>query len=108
MQTAIKECRLAPRENLSEPIRVRPCDPQYPEEVRTTVNVSRNGLYFVTSTGHYFPGMNVFVTLNYRSDDRMHREQIGDIVRLQKLADGNWGVAIRILIHNNPGVYSGT
>jgi hypothetical protein len=52
--------------------------------------------------------MNVFVTLNFRPDDPVHREQIGDVVRLEKLEDGRWGVAIRILIHNNPGVYSGT
>jgi len=108
MQTAIKECRQTPRENLSEPVRIRPCDPQYPGEVCTTLNVSRSGLYFATSTGHYFPGMNVFVTLNFRSDDQMHREQTGDVVRLEKLEDGKWGVAIRILMHSNPGVYSGT
>jgi hypothetical protein len=52
--------------------------------------------------------MNVFVTLNFRSDDQMHREQIGDVVRLEKLEDGKWGVGIRILMHSNPGVYSGT
>jgi len=52
--------------------------------------------------------MNVFVTLNFRSDDHVHREQTGDVVRLEKLEDGMWGVAIRILMHSNPGVYSGT
>jgi PilZ domain len=108
MQTAIKERRLSPRENLSEPVRVRPCDPRYLEEVCPTLNVSRSGLYFVTSTGHYFPGMNVFVTLNYGPGDATQREQTGDVVRSQKLASGNWGVAIRILMQNNPGVYSGT
>jgi hypothetical protein len=108
MQTAAKEYRLAPRENLSEPVRVRPCDPQYPEEVCTTLNVSRNGLYLVTSTEHYSVGMNVIVTLNFGPDDPMHREQIGDVVRVEKIEEGVWGVAIRILMHNNPGIYSGT
>jgi hypothetical protein len=108
MQTGIKERRQSPRENLSEPVRIRPCDPRSPEEVCPTLNVSRNGLYFMTATQHYVLGMNVFVTLNYRADDETHREQIGDVVRSQKLGSGNWGVAIRILIHNNPGVYSGT
>jgi hypothetical protein len=108
MQTAVKECRLTPRENLSEPVLIRPCDSQYPEEICTSVNVSRSGLYLVTSTEHYFVGMNVIVALNFGPDDPMHREQIGDVVRVDRLEDGKWGVAIRILMHNNPGIYSGT
>jgi len=108
MQIAIKERRQTQREDLSEPVRVCPCDSQYPEEVCTTLNVSRNGLYFATSTEHYFPGMNVIVTLNFRRDDPMQREYIGDVVRLERLEVGKWGVAIRILMHYNPGVYSGT
>jgi len=108
MQIAIKERRQAQRENLSEPILICPCDPEYPEEVCTTLNVSRNGLYFATTTEHYFPGMNVIVTLNFHSGDPMPREYIGDVVRLERLEDGKWGVAIRILMRYNPGVYSGT
>jgi len=108
MLTAAKEYRLTPRETLSEPVRIRPCDPQYPEEICTTMNVSRSGLYFVTSTEHYFIGMNVIVALNFGPDDPMHREQIGDVVRMERLATNKWGVAIRILMHGNPGIYSGT
>jgi hypothetical protein len=108
MLTAAKECRLTPRETLSEPVLVRPCDPQYPEEICTTANVSRSGLYFVTSTNHYLIGMNLIVTLNFGADDPRHREQIGDIVRIDKLGENRWGVAVRILLHNNPGIYSGT
>jgi len=108
MLTAVKECRLTPRETLSEPVRVRPCDPLYPEEICTTANVSRSGLYFVTRTKHYVVGMNVVVTLNFGPDDPIHREQIGDVVRIEALNKNRWGVAIRILMHNNPGIYSGT
>jgi hypothetical protein len=108
MQTGVNESRLTPRENLSEPVRVRPCDSQYPEEICTSTNVSRTGLYLVTSSEHYFIGMNVIVSLNFGPDDPMHRDQIGDVVRVDKLEDGKWGVAIRILMHNNPGIYSGT
>jgi hypothetical protein len=108
MQIAIKEHRQTPREDLSEPVRICPFDQEYPEEVCTTLNVSRNGLYFVTSSDHYFPGMNVIVTLNFCSDDLVQREYIGDVVRLERLEHSKWGVAIRILMHCNPGVYSGT
>jgi PilZ domain len=108
MQIAIKERRQAQRENLSEPVLICPCDPEYPEEVCTTLNVSRNGLYFATTTEHYFPGMNVIVTLNFHSGDPMPLEYIGDVVRLERLEDGKWGVAIRILMRYNAEVYSGT
>jgi hypothetical protein len=108
MLTAAKECRVTPRETLSEPVLVRPCDPLFLEEICTTANVSRSGLYFVTSTNHYFVGMNVIVTLNFGPDDPIHREQIGDVVRVEELDEDRWGVAIRILMHGNPGIYSGT
>jgi len=108
MLTAVKECRVTPRETLSEPVLVRPCDSSYPAEVCMTANVSRSGLYFVTATSHYFVGMNVVVTLNFGPNDPIHHEQIGDVVRIEELEDDKWGVAIRILMHNNPGIYSGT
>ncbi len=108
MLTAVKDLRLTPREVLSEPVLVRPCDPRYPEEVCTTANVSRSGVYFVTTTKHYYVGMNVIVALNFGPEDLNHREQIGDIVRIDELARGKRGVAIRILMHGNPGIYSGT
>jgi hypothetical protein len=108
MLTAVKECRLTPRETLSEPVLIRPCDSAYPEEICTTANVSRSGLYFVTAKNHYFVGMNVILTLNFGPDDPRHREQIGDVVRVEELDDDKSGVAIRILLHNNPGIYSGT
>jgi hypothetical protein len=52
--------------------------------------------------------MNVIMTPNYSSDDSTQREYIGDVVRLERLEGGKWGVAIRILMHYNPGVCSGT
>jgi hypothetical protein len=104
----MNERRQAQREILSEPVLICPCDPECPEEVCTTLNVSRNGFYFATSTGHYFPGMNVIVTPNFRPDDSIQREYMGDVVRLERLEEGKWGVAIRILMLYNPGVYSGT
>jgi hypothetical protein len=108
MLTAAKECRLTPRETLSEPVLVRPCDSLYPEEICTTANISRSGLYFVTSAKHYVVGMTVVVTLNFRPDEPIHREQIGDVVRIEELDEDKRGVAVRILMHNNPGIYSGT
>ncbi len=108
MLTAVKECRISPRESLSEPVLIRPFDPLFQEEICTTANVSRSGLYFVTPTQHYFVGMNVVLTLNFGPDDPIHREQIGDVVRVDELDEDLRGVAIRILMHNNPGIYAST
>ena len=102
MQNVMTERRQDQRENISEPILICPCDPEYSEEVCTTLNMSRNGIYFATTTGHYFPGMNVIVTLNFHPDNPMQQEYIGDVVRLERLEDSKWGVAIRILMPYHP------
>jgi hypothetical protein len=100
MQNAITERRQASREDVSESILICPCDPEYCEEVCTTLNVSRTGLYFATTRDHYFPGMNVIVTLN--SHNHKPQEYIGDVIRLERLEDSKWGVAIRILMPYTP------
>jgi hypothetical protein len=78
----------------------------FTEEICTTANISRSGLYFVTSNSHYFVGMNVLVTLNFCADDPIHRERIGDVVRVDELDEDKRGIAVRILMQNNPGIYS--
>jgi hypothetical protein len=45
---------------------------------------------------------NVIVTLNFHSDNPMQQEYIGDVVRLERLGNSKWGVAIRILMPNDP------
>jgi hypothetical protein len=102
MQNAIKERRQASREDVSESILICPCEPEYPEEICTTLNMSRTGLYFATSKDHYFPGMNVIVTLNSRSANPMPQQYIADVIRLERLEDSKWGVAIRILMPYTP------
>jgi len=41
--------------------------------------------------------MNVSVARNFRPDDTVHREETAKVARVEKLNDGKWGVAIRIL-----------
>jgi hypothetical protein len=86
-----------PRAILAQPMRVRPYDSHLPEEICVTKNVSRKGFYFETSLGHYFDGMYVHVTRNFRKDDRLSREEAGHIVRVEKLSSGKWGAAVHIL-----------
>lgn len=96
METRGTERRREPRARLSQRVRVRHLEANYPEEVCTTLNVSRNGLCFVTSAGHYFAGMKVYVTRNFHPDDPMGREEAGEVVRVEKLRTGQSSVAIRV------------
>src|ERR1019366_6688720 len=103
--------RRAPRARISLPIRVRPFESKYPEEIGTTVNMSRNGLYFVTSAGHYlelyFRSMKVRVMRNFQPNDPANQEEIGDVVRVEGPKDGKWGVAICIATATKSGARSG-
>lgn len=90
--------RRAPRAKLAQPVRIRPDDDHYPEEIATTANVSRGGFFFVTSLGHYYVGMGVSVTIGYRPKDPMNKEEAGEIVRIEKVGEDKWGVAIRVLM----------
>jgi hypothetical protein len=98
MQQTTKIIPRSPRAKLSQSVRVRPYDPHDPEEVCVTQNLSRMGFYFETSLGHYFSGMSVGLTRNFAPGDPVNREERGEVVRVERLKNGNWGVAIRILI----------
>ena len=69
------------------------------EDVTTTTNVSRGGLYFETSVGFHL-GQEVRVALNYSGKAAKELEQTGHIVRVEALA-GNLrkGIAIK---YDNP------
>ena len=86
-----------PRAKLSQPMRVRPYLSRLPEEICVTQNVSRRGFYFETSFAHYFVGMYIHVTRNFHAGDLMSGEEPGDVVRVERLRNGKWAVAIRIL-----------
>ena len=50
----------------------------------------------MTATGYYFPGMDVFVTRDFRPDDPTNREEKAVVVRVESLGGGHVGVAIHI------------
>jgi hypothetical protein len=89
------ERRRQPRINLSQMVRIRPFDPSLPSEYCTTFNVSQDGLYLATPAGHYVPGMNVYVTGDFQPGSPMNHALTGLVVRVEKLEDDNWGVAIQ-------------
>jgi DNA-binding NarL/FixJ family response regulator len=92
----IKERRQQPRANLSQVVRVRPFDASLPPDDCTTFNVSRGGLYCATSKDHYAPGMNVYVTSDFRPDNPEGHTVAGVVVRVENLEAAKWGVAIHI------------
>jgi PilZ domain len=93
---AEKERRAAPRVKISRPMLARPSDPKYKEEVRSTLNASPDGLYFTTSENHYYVGMRLSVTLGYAPRDPCNSASLGTVVRIDRLEDGHFGIAVRI------------
>jgi hypothetical protein len=67
-----------------------------PLEICSTNNVSRCGLYFVTSSTRYTPGMRLFVIRNFDLSRCLAAEEMGEVLRVDPLMDGRQGVAIRI------------
>jgi DNA-binding LytR/AlgR family response regulator len=93
--TGTQERRRRPRLNLSQVVRIRPFDPSLPPEYSTTINVSQDGIYFATSSDHYAPDMNVYVTSDYQPNSPINHALTGLVVRVEKLEEGKWGVAIQ-------------
>jgi CheY-like chemotaxis protein len=84
---------------ISSPVRVRGVDLTNggPDEISTTVDVSRLGLLFVTSLDRYSRGMDVMVTFPYsKAVNAIQAEQHGRVVRVHEGSDGKRRVAIAL------------
>jgi CheY-like chemotaxis protein len=84
---------------ISSPIRVRGIHvtSSGPDEITSTVDVSRYGLLFYTVLDTYQRGMDVAVVFPYhKSATGAHAEQFGRVVRLHELPDGRQAVAIAL------------
>ena len=95
---AQRERRASRRVKIARPLLARPSDPKYKEEVQSTLNTSRDGLYFRTRSKHYYVGMRVSVILEYASTDRGNSAYFGDVVRIDRLKDGSFGIAVQIRV----------
>jgi hypothetical protein len=87
------------RARIAQPVRVRPSMPGGDEfdDVLATINVSRHGLYFSTDRPTYKKGLRLFITLPFHDDpNAINLEYIGEVVRVDRLADGNFGVAVHL------------
>jgi len=83
---------------ISAPIRVRAVDVTQggPDEVSTTLDVSPNGVLFVTSLATFTTGMEVAVTFPYSNAALVRAEQSGRVVRISEMGDDRRSVAIAL------------
>ena len=61
---------IASQMEVLQTVRVRPFDTRYSEDVCNTGDISESGLYFETSFGHYYEGMNVSLARNFQPAGR--------------------------------------
>lgn len=104
LQTSAAEKRRSRRANIAKPVRVRPSEPRDDdfEDLPISVNVSKEGIYFVSRAKSYYPGMRVFVTFPYSSPyDPTNCEFVGQVVRVEKLNAGKTGVAVHLQLSMN-------
>jgi hypothetical protein len=91
------ELRRARRAKMSRQVRVRPSEPRddHFEDLPTSANVSKYGIYFVTRRSSYYKGMRVFVTFPYSSaNDPMNCEYLAEVVRIEELPNKKFGIAV--------------
>ena len=105
--SAHKEQRHSRRAKIAKPLRVRPSDPrdEHFEDHPTSVNASKDGIYFISRNAKYYKGMRVFVTFPYTSPhDPMNCEYVAEVLRIEPQPNGKVGIAVHLLMTMN---YSG-
>lgn len=89
------------RAKISQPVRVRPSEPIANgfDEVLATIDMCRDGIYFATARDSYHKHLRLFITLPYHDHPgAIHLEYIGEVVRVDRLPDGKFGVAVHLLM----------
>jgi hypothetical protein len=100
--------RVSRRAKIARPVRVRPSDPRddHFEDLPVSVNASKEGIYFTSRRKEYYKGMRVFVTFPFSSaHDPMNCEYVAEVVRVEELPSGKFGVAVHLKMSMN---YSGS
>ena len=88
------------RIRIGQPLKVRPSDPRdaHFEEISTSKNASRDGVYFLSKNKASYEGMRLFITLPFhRPTDPLDQEYIGQVARIENLPDGNRGIAVQLI-----------
>jgi hypothetical protein len=96
--------RRSRRAKIAKPLRVRPSEPRddHFEDLPVSINASKEGIYFHTRRNNYYKGMRVFVTFPFTSaHDPMNCEYVAEVVRVETLANGRFGVALHLKMTMN-------
>jgi PilZ domain-containing protein len=90
------ERRREPRVQVDRLVYVQAADSQvgHFEEVRSMRDLSRSGFYFTTERASYEPGNRLHVVPAFGC---LNLEYLGEVVRVEELPFGEYGVAVRLL-----------
>jgi len=90
------ERRREPRVQVDRLVYVHAADSQvgHFEEVRSMRDLSRSGFYFTTERASYQPGNRLHVVPAFGC---LNLEYLGEVVRVEQLPFGEYGVAVRLL-----------
>jgi CheY-like chemotaxis protein len=93
------ERRRRKRAKISAQVHIRGVNSAEPmEEVCKSVDVSRDGLHFITARAGYWKGLRVEVTFPYSSAAAaLNQAQPAEIVRVANYGNGQFGVAVQFL-----------
>lgn len=96
--------RRSRRIRIGQPMKVRVSNARDSfEETNITKNVSREGIYFISGTGAYAEGMRLYVTVPHHVPrDPQDREYLAQVVRVERLPEGQNGVAVQFLAEVKP------
>jgi hypothetical protein len=103
-ESSYPEKRRGRRAKIAKPLRVRPSEPRddHFEDLPVSVNASKDGIYFHSRKPNYYKGMRLFITFPYSSlHDPMNCEYVAEVVRVEKLANGRFGVAVQLKMTMN-------
>lgn len=95
----VDERRRTERVDVSLPVRVCYSQgaPDQFEEVSSTLNACRDGLYFATKVGAYKVGMSLVVTFPFSQAAERNVHFFGKVVRIDALSDGSFGIAVELM-----------
>lgn len=95
------ERRGSRRCKMTQLMRIRPSDPERTpfDDIRSSLSLSRTGVYFQSSQTEYQVGMRLFVTMPYTKEPTaMSHEYLAEVVRRDHLPNGLYGVGFKILM----------
>ena len=97
-ESPLPEQRRRERLAVKLPMRLKSIDLNHQEvtEIQPTVNFNRHGAYFETERWHYRPRTRLRVTFPFCVGTTSH-DYGAEVVRVQRLAGGRYGVAVRFL-----------